>query len=151
PGNRPVSDPGPVTCYEVPWRGADGDFLLNNVEGQDIMAWVTQGRIADRTREHLGAVDRGVVLLRRMYFEQMERVRRGDDPINVMRGAGSDAVIGLPQEIEKFGAGAGYLHDVLTATQARFSPRRDEIVRRYAEAGLDLDIAVDTRQPQAVL
>jgi 5,5'-dehydrodivanillate O-demethylase len=140
PGGLPLADPGPVTCYEVPWQDENGDFLLNNVEGQDIMAWVTQGAIADRSREHLGTVDRGVIMLRRMFFQQMDRVAAGEDPINVIRGAGAGKVIDLPQEIEKFGAGAGYLHDVLTATQARFSPRRDEIVQRYARAGVDLGI-----------
>jgi 5,5'-dehydrodivanillate O-demethylase oxygenase subunit len=100
------------------------------------MAWVTQGRIADRTREHLGAVDRGVIMLRQMFFDQMERVQRGEDPINVFRGPGDTNVIDLPQEREKFGQGSAYLSDVLSATQARFSPRRDEILRRFAEAGL---------------
>jgi 5,5'-dehydrodivanillate O-demethylase len=137
PGGRPV-EPEPVTCYEVPWRTPDGDFLLNNVEGQDIMAWVTQGAIADRSREHLATVDRGVIMLRQMFFDQLERVRAGADPINVFRGPAH--VIDLPQEVEKFGRGASYLHDVLTATQARFSPRRAEIVRRYREAGVDLEI-----------
>jgi 5,5'-dehydrodivanillate O-demethylase oxygenase subunit len=149
PGNRPTAEPEPVTSYPVPWQTPDGDFLLNNVEGQDIMAWVTQGRVADRTRENLGTVDRGVAMLRRMYFAEMERAARGEDPMNVLRGPGADAVIDLPQEIEKFGAGAGYLRDVLSATQARFSPRRDEILRRYAEAGVDLGRAADLGVPAA--
>jgi 5,5'-dehydrodivanillate O-demethylase len=140
PGGRPI-EPEPVTCYEVPWQTADGDFLLNNVEGQDIMAWVTQGSIADRSREHLSTVDRGVVMLRQMFFQQLDRVRAGEDPINVFRGPAE--VIDLPQEIEKFGRGASYLHNVLTASQARFSQRRAEIVRRYREAGVDLDIKPD--------
>ena len=140
PGGKPV-EPEPVTCYEVPWQTADGDFLLNNVEGQDIMAWVTQGPIADRTREHLGTVDRGVIMLRQLFFRQLDRMLAGEDPVNVFRGPAE--VIDLPQEVEKFGQGASYLHDVLIATQARFSPRRDEIVRRYREAGVDLDIKPD--------
>jgi 5,5'-dehydrodivanillate O-demethylase len=133
PGDRPLAEPEPVTSYEIPWRTESGEFLLNNVEGQDIMAWVTQGRIADRTTEHLGAVDRGVILLRQMFFEQMDRVASGKDPINVFRDS-NDALIEVPQEREKFGKGSGYLADVLAATQSRFSPRRDEIVRRFAEA-----------------
>ena len=66
----------------------------------------------------------------------LERVQRGEDPINVFRGPGDTNVIDLPQEREKFGQGSAYLSDVLSATQARFSPRRDEILRRFAEAGL---------------
>jgi 5,5'-dehydrodivanillate O-demethylase len=136
PGDRPVADPGPVTSFEIQWRTADGGFLLNNVEGQDIMAWVTQGRIADRTREHLGTVDKGVILLRQLFFEQMDLVAQGKDPINVFREGGE--VIDLPQEREKFGKGSAFLADLLSATQARFSPRRDEIVRRFAEASEEL-------------
>lgn len=135
PGDRPVADPGPVSHYEIPWRLPNGEFLLNNVEGQDIMAWVTQGRIADRTVEHLGTVDSGVIMLRQLFFEQMDRVARGEDPINVFHADG--AVIDIPQEREKFGKGSAYLADVLSATQARFSPRRDEIARRFAEANAE--------------
>ncbi len=138
PGDRPVSDPGPVTSFEVPWQTADGDFLLNNVEGQDIMAWVTQGKIADRTNEHLGTVDRGVILLRQLFFEQMDRVREGLDPMNVRRTG--DEVIDVVQEREKFGKGSAFLADLLAATQARFSPRRDEIIRRFAEASETLEV-----------
>jgi 5,5'-dehydrodivanillate O-demethylase len=144
PGGLPVPDPGPVSHYPVPWRGEDGDFRLDNVEGQDIMAWVTQGTIADRTRERLGTVDRGVILLRRIFFEQMDRVARGLDPMNVRRAPDGDVVIDLRQEEEKFGQGTGFLRDVLAATQARFSPRRDEIARRYAAAGVDLNLPTPT-------
>jgi 5,5'-dehydrodivanillate O-demethylase len=140
PGDRPVANPGPVTSYEVPWRTADGDLLLNNVEGQDIMAWVTQGRVADRARECLGSVDRGVILLRQLFFEQMERVAAGEDPMNTVRGEAAMRPIDLPQEKEKFGKGSAYLADVLSATQARFSPRRDEIIRRFAEADAELTV-----------
>jgi hypothetical protein len=50
------------------------------------MAWETQGPISDRTIEHLSYSDRGVVLLRRHMMEQIERVRRGEDPIGYQRG-----------------------------------------------------------------
>ncbi|MBO0880057.1 MAG: hypothetical protein J2P17_06780, partial [Mycobacterium sp.] len=46
----------------------------------------------------------------------------------------SHAVIDLPQEQEKFGSGSGYLADVMAATQARFSHRKQEILRLFAEA-----------------
>ena len=67
------------------------------------------------------------------FFEQMQRVADGLDPINVFRDEHQEP-IEVPQEREKFGIGANYLADVLAATQARFSPRRDEIVRLFAEA-----------------
>jgi len=46
---------------------------------------VTQGAIADRTREHLGRSDLGVIMLRKLYFEQMDRVEAGQDPICTYR------------------------------------------------------------------
>jgi 5,5'-dehydrodivanillate O-demethylase len=49
------------------------------------MAWETQGPISDRTRERLATSDKGVVLLRQVLREQIERVQRGEDPIGVVR------------------------------------------------------------------
>jgi hypothetical protein len=75
-----------------------------------------------------------------MFFEQAERVRRGEEPIGVYRGAGSERTIDFPQEKEKFGDGTRYVRDFLTAAHARFSRRRADIARRYAEVGLDLGL-----------
>jgi len=61
-------------------------FTLQHVIPQDHMAWETQGPIADRTKEHLSYSDRGVVLLRRVTKEQIEKVQRGEDPMGVQRG-----------------------------------------------------------------
>lgn len=52
---------------------------------QDVVMWETQGRISDRTKEHLGASDKGIVLLRRAMFENIEKVRRGEDPLGIVR------------------------------------------------------------------
>jgi 5,5'-dehydrodivanillate O-demethylase len=60
-------------------------FRLNTVLSQDHMAWETQGPIADRTTEHLAYSDRGIVLLRRVLREQIERVQQGVDPLGVIR------------------------------------------------------------------
>ena len=60
-------------------------FILRDVNAQDQMAWETQGPITDRSVEHLSYSDRGVVLLRRVLKEQIERVQRGEDPIGVFR------------------------------------------------------------------
>jgi len=52
---------------------------------EDVVMWETQGVIADRTKEHLGASDKGVALLRRIMFEEIEKVQRGEDPMGVYR------------------------------------------------------------------
>ena len=44
-----------IPDYQIPVLDERGRHVTNYVEGQDIMAWVTQGAITDRTTEHLGA------------------------------------------------------------------------------------------------
>ena len=52
---------------------------------QDHMAWETQGAISNRTAEHLGGSDRGIILYRHMLKDNMEKVRQGLDPLAVVR------------------------------------------------------------------
>lgn len=118
-----------VGVYEVPFRDDQGRFIVDFVDGGDIMAWVTQGPIADRTREILVDTDRGIVLFRRLLFEQIERVRAGLDPLGVLRHEADDEVIELPQEREKYGRGADFLGETLQMNQVRHSPIRGQILR----------------------
>jgi 5,5'-dehydrodivanillate O-demethylase len=62
-----------------------GRFRWNQVASQDAMAWETQGALADREHERLATSDAGVVLLRELTLEQIERVRQGLDPIGIER------------------------------------------------------------------
>jgi 5,5'-dehydrodivanillate O-demethylase len=59
--------------------------FMDGVDAQDYMGWETQGAIADRSTERLATTDRGVVMLRQMIRENIERVQRGEDPIGVIR------------------------------------------------------------------
>ena len=52
---------------------------------EDVVMWETQGVISDRTKEHLGTSDKGVALLRKLMFEEIEKVKRGEDPMGVVR------------------------------------------------------------------
>jgi hypothetical protein len=60
------------------------------------MAFETQGRCLDRSEEHLGASDRGIVLYRQMLREQIEVVQRGGDPLGVIRDPAKNPVIEIP-------------------------------------------------------
>ena len=40
---------------------------------QDFLAWAGQGRITDRTLEHLGQSDRGILMIRKRFFEELTR------------------------------------------------------------------------------
>ncbi|WP_426247412.1 Rieske 2Fe-2S domain-containing protein [Nocardioides sp. LHG3406-4] len=62
-------------------RTPDGGYDMLTFPVQDQMAWETQGRITDRTKENLGASDRGIAMLRRMLAEQIELVEQGGSPM----------------------------------------------------------------------
>ena len=47
--------------------------------GQDITAWVIQGPISDRTTEHLGVSDIGIIMSRRVLDQQMKVVETAQD------------------------------------------------------------------------
>jgi 5,5'-dehydrodivanillate O-demethylase len=60
---------------------------------QDRVAQESQGPIYDRTGEHLAYTDRGVILLRRLYKESIEAVKRGLDPIGIFRDPAKNEMI----------------------------------------------------------
>ncbi len=128
PAGRQAPAQDTVPLYEVPWRRPDGSFRTDFVDGGDIMAWVTQGAIADRTRELLVSSDRGLVLLRRLLLEQLERVERGDDPLGVIRDPERNQCIRFVQEHDKLGGSAAFLRRAMDISHARFSPIRDQVL-----------------------
>ena len=126
PGRR-APEQTEVPLYEVPWRDERGEFRVDFVDGQDVMTWVTQGPIADRTREQLAPSDTGLVMFRKLLLEQMERVAQGLDPLGVVRDSEENRIIELPQESRKYGDGSAFLAEALELSHARYSPLRREI------------------------
>ncbi len=122
----PAQDEIPV--YEVPWRDAEGNFILDFVDGGDIMTWVLQGPIADRTRERLTASDTGLVLLRRLLLEQLAVVEGGGDPLGVVRDPDENRLIEFAQEQDKYRAGGDFLRESIALSHVRHSPLRDRIL-----------------------
>jgi 5,5'-dehydrodivanillate O-demethylase oxygenase subunit len=90
-GSEVAGSADPSVEYIAPYKEPpDGlhphaRFKISSVLAQDHMAWETQGPVADRTTEHLASSDRGVVLLRRVLRENIERVQQGLDPLGVQR------------------------------------------------------------------
>jgi len=111
-----------VPVYDVPFRDARGAFITDFVDGGDIMVCVSQGAIADRTREKLVDTDEGIIVFRRLLLEQIERVRSGHDPLGIIRSAEENHLIELPQEREKYGAGTAFLTESLAMSHVRYSP-----------------------------
>lgn len=70
-----------VTTRQLPdRRNPDGSYTMTDFYSQDAMAWETQGPIADRSKEVLGASDVGIVMYRNMLRRAIEAVERGDEP-----------------------------------------------------------------------
>lgn len=82
-----------------------GRWVTSHPTNQDTIAWAGQGPLTDRTREHLGRSDVGIVKMRRQLFKDMERVARGEDPMGVVRDPDKYRVIrwphDLPEQISK--------------------------------------------------
>jgi 5,5'-dehydrodivanillate O-demethylase len=63
---------------------------------QDFVAWLGQGAIADRTKEHLGTSDRGVIMVRKRFVDDIEAVAGGAEPKAIIRDPVRNARIDLP-------------------------------------------------------
>ncbi len=85
-----------IPTWTGPIRDASGAWITSHVMNQDFLAWVGQGAIADRMREHLGESDRGVVMLRRRLELEMDRVAAGEDPKGLLRDPSRNVRIRLP-------------------------------------------------------
>ena len=72
--------------------------LMDNNCGQDIVAWVSQGAIANRSNEKLGESDKGIILFRRQLLQQLAIMGDGGQPMNVFRDLEQNVCIDLPWE-----------------------------------------------------
>jgi 5,5'-dehydrodivanillate O-demethylase oxygenase subunit len=134
PGSLETPGAGQPVAYEIPWRDEQGRHIVDYIEGQDIMAWVTQGPIAQRHREHLGQSDLGVILVRNLFLEQIARVEQGLDPLAVIREPRQNELIDLPCEKNKFGAGREFATEFLEMGSSRYSPQKEVIRELYERA-----------------
>jgi 5,5'-dehydrodivanillate O-demethylase len=113
--------------YDVP-TGEDG-FQLDLADHQDFMAWITQGAIADRRLEHLGATDRGIILYRRILERELAKVEAGGDPINVVRTA-ADALLQLPSERDRAHFSDGF-ERFMERKSWKYSPVAGELIAYF--------------------
>ena len=120
-----------IPFYEIPIQDETGRHVTDFVLGQDLMAWVTQGAIADRRQEKLGESDKGIILYRRMLQEQMALVEDGGEPMNTFRDPEKNQLIHLFQErtMEEAARVGG-----LSSGQAPYSPLMPEIQEAWANA-----------------
>jgi 5,5'-dehydrodivanillate O-demethylase oxygenase subunit len=132
PDGGVLPDVLPCVDYEFQWIDENGRHIVDYIEGQDVMAWVTQGAIADRTTERITKSDVGIIAMRRMFRDQIEAVREGRDPIAVIREPHD--VIKLPLERSKFGRGAEFANQWIDRGSMRYSPQADMLKKLHNEA-----------------
>ena len=127
----PVPPQDPVPSFAVPLVDLP-DFVL----GQDMMVWVAQAEIADRSVEKLAETDRGLIMFRKMLDDQIKIVEDGGEPMNVFRDPAQNVTIDLP--LEDYGDIARYKPGGVRYQNAGdFSPwidELDELMLRGAEA-----------------
>lgn len=135
PAEGKVSPPQEsIPLYEVPWLDADGNFLTDFVDGGDIMAWVTQGPVADRSQEMLTSSDKGIVLYRQLLLDQADLIESGIDPMGVIRCPQTNRRIDFSQEKNKFRSGASFLREAIEMSHVRYSPMKQQIIELLGNA-----------------
>jgi 5,5'-dehydrodivanillate O-demethylase oxygenase subunit len=94
----PVAPQHSVPAFDITLPDDYADEMMAVLLVQDFAAWASQGEIADRENEHLGQSDVGVIMLRQLLSEEIDRVERGEDPMGVFRDVAADGVIPLPRD-----------------------------------------------------
>jgi 5,5'-dehydrodivanillate O-demethylase len=117
----------PISSYECPIYDENGKFVTDYIDGQDMMAWITQGPVADRTVERLGTSDKGIIMYRQMLKRELKKMKNGEDPKCTIRDPQQNQYIELPQEEDKFSEG-GLLSGVAIHWNTRYAPNLHEII-----------------------
>jgi phenylpropionate dioxygenase-like ring-hydroxylating dioxygenase large terminal subunit len=73
-----------------------------DINVHDQWAIESQGRIQDRTREHLGQSDKAIVAFRRMLLSAMDQVEQGERPLMALTAAEAATVVG-PATVDGIG------------------------------------------------
>ncbi len=98
PGDKPFEQER-IPYWTSPLVDEDtGRWVNTHVMNQDFIAWVGQNALADRTQEHLGGSDGGIILMRRRMLEEARIVADGGEPKAVIRDAEKNNQIYLPRQ-----------------------------------------------------
>jgi 5,5'-dehydrodivanillate O-demethylase len=113
--------------------------LPDYVLGQDILAWPLQGPIMDRSREWLGESDKGIIMLRRMCLDEVDKVERGEDPINTFRDPHQRIDLPIPDYYNPKSFKKGSLVAVTTGSHCPWLDEVDEMMDKAARAAREAD------------
>ena len=144
----PAQESVPYFEYPYAMRREDGLPSMDIINVQDNMIFETQGAIADRTKEHLGEVDRGIIMLRQLLKQQMAIVDDGGEPMNVFRDPETNQCLPLPSASRYYERGrtvdGRYRKGAITAPFiTAYSPYRDRIEELYAAQALTRGLTVE--------
>jgi 5,5'-dehydrodivanillate O-demethylase len=128
---RVPQDREPFTQPRIPYWHAPvtdartGRWITSHIMNQDFVAWVGQGSVTDRGREHLGRSDRGIIMMRQRFFQQLDAVAAGEEPKAIIRDPEVNRCVRLPI------IGRQELTEGVTRAQVEASsPRGGEVPRR---------------------
>ena len=97
PKGREPYEQGPIPSWHGPIKDpVTGRWLTSHVMNQDFIAWVGQGRIANRSQEHLGQSDRGILMLRKRFFDELDALEEKRDLKGVIRDPDANECVRLP-------------------------------------------------------
>ena len=105
--NRVPNEREPYVQNRIPtWHGAikdpeTGRWISSHVMNQDFIAWVGQGTVADRTKEYLGASDKGITMMRRRFLADIDAIAAGKDPKATIRDPKVNECVTLPIALRK--------------------------------------------------
>jgi 5,5'-dehydrodivanillate O-demethylase len=86
---------------------AAGEPLRSHVLNRQFAIWIYQGRVLDRTKEHLTEADAGVTMLRSRLLTQADLVADGGEPKAVIRDGRPNYRLKLPSPPDPEGIDAG--------------------------------------------
>lgn len=95
-----------------------------------MMAWVTQGPIAQRNLEKLGESDEGIILYRRLLREQIALAESGGELMNVFHDPQTNQQLDIP--VERGLEETARLR-ALSTGQAPYSALLDEIEEAWVQ------------------
>ena len=127
-----------VPYYEPQLKDADGEYRLTIIDAQDVMAWETQGPIAQRQLEKLGTTDVGVIQFRNMLKRELAKVAADEDPLGTIRDPAQNEIIHIAVERNKAHSTDGF-DAMQRRRESQFSPfARDlrELFSMYSAAQL---------------
>jgi 5,5'-dehydrodivanillate O-demethylase len=85
-----------VPTWVSPIKDDNGRWITSHVINQDIIAWVGQGPIADRTKENIGPSDLGIVMIRKRLFDDLDTIAQGREPKGIVRNPNVARCVELP-------------------------------------------------------